>query len=149
MDERKEAMIVAGKFLAEEGRPNWTPITRLIESGESGVFKSYFKVWDQRKAQLNFAAWRSGIAEDGRRISSIAASKKQEDIDIMAMVERQQKDEASIDDDGSGTVRSASGVACAGGHSQGRGGDCNGQRAEGALFAPCALRARAVAFGTT
>jgi len=39
-------MIVAAKFVADAGRPKHTPIERVIESGESAMFKSFFFQFD-------------------------------------------------------------------------------------------------------
>ena len=36
-------------YLAEQKRPNWTPLTRIAETGETPVFKSFFKVWEEPK----------------------------------------------------------------------------------------------------
>jgi hypothetical protein len=41
-EERKESMHIAQKFIADQGRPSYTPVERNVESGESAMFKSYF-----------------------------------------------------------------------------------------------------------
>ncbi len=37
--EKNEAMTVARKFLVKFNRPNWTPITRILEGSETTIFK--------------------------------------------------------------------------------------------------------------
>jgi hypothetical protein len=41
-EERAKSMPLASSYLASKGRPSHTPITRIIETGETPVFKSYF-----------------------------------------------------------------------------------------------------------
>lgn len=43
-DVRRNAMANASTFLANNGRPDWTPITRVPEGGEQPAFKALFKV---------------------------------------------------------------------------------------------------------
>ena len=38
-EEKKSGMTIAASFLEQEGRPATTPVTRILESGETSVFK--------------------------------------------------------------------------------------------------------------
>jgi len=40
--EKAKALKYAQSYLAHEKRPNWTPITRLVEGGESDNFLKHF-----------------------------------------------------------------------------------------------------------
>jgi len=53
VNEKKESMKVATKFLENTGRPNFVPITRVLEGHESNKFKQCFKYWNSSKAQEN------------------------------------------------------------------------------------------------
>eukprot|EP00026_Physarum_polycephalum_P002067 Phypoly_transcript_02071.p1 GENE.Phypoly_transcript_02071~~Phypoly_transcript_02071.p1 ORF type:complete len:829 (+),score=189.83 Phypoly_transcript_02071:487-2973(+) len=43
--EKTSSMQLATGFLASSGRPEWTPITRVVEGGEPPAFKSQFSNW--------------------------------------------------------------------------------------------------------
>jgi hypothetical protein len=43
--EKTSSMQFATGFLATSGRPEWTPITRVVEGGEPPAFKSQFSNW--------------------------------------------------------------------------------------------------------
>jgi hypothetical protein len=45
-NEKKGSMKYATEYLAKNNRPDWCPITRCVQFGETPVFKSYFKQWD-------------------------------------------------------------------------------------------------------
>ncbi|KAL0221446.1 hypothetical protein RCL1_001300 [Eukaryota sp. TZLM3-RCL] len=44
-EEKTGAMKFAEDFLVQNNRPEWTPITRVIEDGETPLFKDHFKNW--------------------------------------------------------------------------------------------------------
>ncbi|KAL0232698.1 hypothetical protein GEMRC1_011445 [Eukaryota sp. GEM-RC1] len=44
-EEKMGAMTYAEKYLVDHGRPVWTPITRVIQDGETPLFKDHFKQW--------------------------------------------------------------------------------------------------------
>lgn len=48
-EEKQKGMSYGMDYLSQSGRPSWTPITRLMETGETQVFKSFFGVWDKPK----------------------------------------------------------------------------------------------------
>lgn len=43
--EKNSSMKFATQFLSDGGRPDWTPITRVVEGGEANNFKSQFSNW--------------------------------------------------------------------------------------------------------
>jgi len=45
-DQRAKSLELAGNFLKSQGRPDWTPTTRVAESGEPPAFKALFKTWE-------------------------------------------------------------------------------------------------------
>lgn len=45
-DEKKGGMKAAKAFIEKEGRPEWTRVQRVLEGGETPVFKSLFNQWD-------------------------------------------------------------------------------------------------------
>jgi len=75
--EKKEAMVVATKYLVEHKRPNWLPITRIPEGGESTYFESQFTPqssgYTLKKAQPSTSA-SSGGAGGGCYLSYVEAS---------------------------------------------------------------------------
>jgi len=46
-EEKTQAMVLAQKFVKSEGLPDWTPISRLVEDGETPLFKQNFAVWPE------------------------------------------------------------------------------------------------------
>jgi len=55
--EKKEAMVVGSKYLAEHKRPNWLPITKIPEGCESSYFEGHFA-----SGGANFTVKRGGGA---------------------------------------------------------------------------------------
>lgn len=45
--EKMEAMKAAQRFVKQEKLPEWTPIARLVEGGETPLFKQNFSVWPE------------------------------------------------------------------------------------------------------
>jgi len=45
-EERSKGLLYAQQYLSENGRPQWTPLTRIPAGGETPVFKSFFTRWD-------------------------------------------------------------------------------------------------------
>lgn len=45
-NEKSKAMEYAIEYLSKNKRPDWCPITRLVENAETPVFKSLFAIWD-------------------------------------------------------------------------------------------------------
>ncbi|CAE7846124.1 GSN, partial [Symbiodinium sp. KB8] len=51
--EKKGGLAIAKAFLKEQGRPDWCPVQRVVEGGETPVFKSLFKEWAK---EIDFSA---------------------------------------------------------------------------------------------
>ena len=45
-EEKSQAFITANTFLLNNERPAWTPVSLVIDQGETAEFKSYFFAWD-------------------------------------------------------------------------------------------------------
>jgi hypothetical protein len=44
--EKKNSMLFAQDFLAQHGLPDWTPVERVVEGGETAAFKLVFSHFD-------------------------------------------------------------------------------------------------------
>lgn len=87
--ERKESMIYASKYLKEKNKPHTTPIVRIVEGGETPIFKSKFKVWPQPMVVKG---------QSGNKVAKV----EQKKIDAKALHKQvRPTDEATVDD-GSG-----------------------------------------------
>jgi len=93
-NEKKEGMMRAMEYLAKAGKPDWTPITRVVEGAESPVFQANFFQWTPPK-KVDFSAGAS---------TGVAKTAEQKAIDVGAMQKRQAQAETPVDD-GSGTVK--------------------------------------------
>ena len=103
--EKKGGMRLAATFLEDtHRRAATTPVTRLMESGETAAFKSYFATWDPPFVAPDF----------GRRPSSgvaAAASAEAQGADAsavatMAAAARAEEEEGEVGgDDGGGEVK--------------------------------------------
>lgn len=72
--EKTSAMQFATGYLESSGKPQWTPITRVVEGGETSVFKAHFANWsDVTTPQL------------GRRTLEKKSTPSQAKIDVGAM----------------------------------------------------------------
>ncbi|KAJ3449756.1 villin [Anaeramoeba flamelloides] len=91
--EKKESMLNAVKFLEQNNRPEHTPITRVIEKGETPLFAEKFVDWYQyrprqrtvRKSQQNI--------------------QKKVDLNFDEMHKMKQQEAESTIDDGTGTLK--------------------------------------------
>ncbi|ETL43532.1 hypothetical protein F441_06171 [Phytophthora nicotianae CJ01A1] len=90
--ERKNALTVAVHYLKEEGRPSHTPITRVVEEGETPLFTALFKAWTEPK-----------VLEFGYQASK-GVAKMQDDkpVDVKALVKAASQDEEDIGVDPNG-----------------------------------------------
>ncbi|POM58418.1 Villin-like protein, partial [Phytophthora palmivora] len=84
--ERTNALTVAVHYLKKEGRPSHTPITRVVEEGETPVFTALFKAWTEPK-----------VLEFGYQPSK-GVAKMQDDkpVDVKAMVHAASQSEEDI-----------------------------------------------------
>lgn len=89
--ERSQSVIHATKYLADNNRPDWTPIQRVPGGGEPPVFQQCFVDWNMMK-KMDFGASESKKAEDVP-------------VDIGAMRKRQREAEEKMADDGSGKIQ--------------------------------------------
>ncbi|XP_052068531.1 advillin-like [Mytilus californianus] len=81
-DEKKSAWKYATDFLEMKGYPNWTAITRIVESGETPVFKQYFTSWIDHNDQKGLG--------NVYNVGNIAEIKEEEAIDYCKLHERKQ-----------------------------------------------------------
>eukprot|EP00753_Platysulcus_tardus_P014808 PLAT4544.1.p1 GENE.PLAT4544.1~~PLAT4544.1.p1 ORF type:complete len:858 (-),score=452.55 PLAT4544.1:277-2784(-) len=92
--EKSSGMTVAQEFIASKGKPAWTQVTRLIETGETPIFKSYFGDWTKPAAPMSFGF--SGS-------SGVAKAREQHAIDVAALHASKMPEEDAVDD-GSGEL---------------------------------------------
>ena len=94
-EQKRGSMVIAEKFLSEQGRPSWTQVTRVFSGNEPELFRSKFPGW--RVAIPNF------VREPEKR-----AQMPDPEVDIEAMIRGDLLNTASQTpdfDDGSGTVK--------------------------------------------
>lgn len=91
-NERKDALIIAVNYLKKQGRPAHTPITRVVEQGETPVFTALFKSWTEPK-----------VLEFGYQPShGVAQTQTDKPVDVKALVLNRAKSEEDIGVDVSG-----------------------------------------------
>ncbi|KAG7376712.1 hypothetical protein PHYPSEUDO_012856 [Phytophthora pseudosyringae] len=92
--ERKNALTVAVHYLKKEGRPSHTPITRVVEEGETPLFTALFKAWTEPKV-LEFGYQPSkGVAP--------MQGDKPVDVKALAKAASQSEDDIGVDPNGGG-----------------------------------------------
>ncbi|KAJ3427674.1 villin [Anaeramoeba flamelloides] len=91
--EKKESMANAVKFLQQNNRPEWTPITRVIENGETPLFAEKFVDWYQYRPR------RREVKKTQQRVQ------KKVDINVEQMHQMRQKESERTIDDGTGTLK--------------------------------------------
>jgi len=74
--ERASAIANCEKFLGTNGRPITTPVTRIVDGGETPLFKSYFHLWPEANMILKY------YKMEDKEIAKKAGS---ESIDVAAM----------------------------------------------------------------
>ncbi|CAI5734286.1 unnamed protein product [Peronospora destructor] len=92
--ERKNALSIAVQYLEKEGRPSHTPITRVVEEGETPVFTVLFKAWTEPK-----------VLEFGYQPSqSVASMQNDKQVNVKEMVKTalQSEDDIGVDPNGDG-----------------------------------------------
>jgi advillin len=93
-DEKKEAFNVANSHLIENKRPAWTPVSMVLDSGETPAFKAFFFQWEPPMKPRDWSTPKS---------SGIAKTAEQKEIDVDSLLTERRK---SLDmvDDGSGKI---------------------------------------------
>ena len=90
--EKRSAMTHASDFVSSQGRPSFTQVVRVVETGEPAEFKALFKLWDPPFVMKGLlAASGSGVAR--------AAEEKEVDIDALVSSTKKE-DTAMYPDDG-------------------------------------------------
>eukprot|EP01006_Ploeotia_vitrea_P014078 TRINITY_DN3738_c0_g1_i1.p1 TRINITY_DN3738_c0_g1~~TRINITY_DN3738_c0_g1_i1.p1 ORF type:complete len:837 (-),score=586.38 TRINITY_DN3738_c0_g1_i1:115-2625(-) len=85
-DEKRAALKYATDYLAQHGRPDWTPCTRVVEGGEPPMFRSLFHDWPQRTAPR----WNVNEPKPAKELST--------EVDMSALVQRRQAEEEKMID---------------------------------------------------
>ena len=93
-DEKKEAFAVANQFLIDNERPEWTPISMVLESGETPMFKAFFFQWEPPMKPRDWSVTKS---------SGVAKAVEQKEIDTDSLISPQRRASEMVDD-GSGKV---------------------------------------------
>ncbi|KAE9023440.1 Villin-1 [Phytophthora rubi] len=90
--ERTNALTIAVHYLKKEGRPAHTPITRVVEEGETPLFTALFKAWTEPK-----------VLEFGYQPSQ-GVAKMQDDkpVDVKALLKAASQSEENIGVDPNG-----------------------------------------------
>jgi hypothetical protein len=97
--ERKEGIIRAQNYLAENKRDLRTNITRLVQNGETSVFKSLFYQWEPpRNVDFGRRASTGVAGSEGRELED----KK---VDVAALTHANPGAREQMVDDGSGSVK--------------------------------------------
>eukprot|EP00164_Ancoracysta_twista_P003232 GFYU01004318.1.p1 GENE.GFYU01004318.1~~GFYU01004318.1.p1 ORF type:complete len:812 (-),score=336.28 GFYU01004318.1:98-2533(-) len=94
-DERASGMKVATDFLAKNNRPAHTPITRVVEGGETPMFKQQFSDWTDQILPTDFSRPHG---------QSSVAKVEQKEIDVSGLHISKGSDEVMFDD-GSGSLK--------------------------------------------
>ena len=92
--ERKNALSIAVRYLKKEGRPSHTPITRVVEEGETPVFTVLFKAWTEPK-----------VLEFGYQLSQgVAKMQNDKQVNVKEMVKAalQSEEDIGVDPNGDG-----------------------------------------------
>eukprot|EP01124_Arcella_intermedia_P030131 TRINITY_DN6517_c0_g1_i1.p1 TRINITY_DN6517_c0_g1~~TRINITY_DN6517_c0_g1_i1.p1 ORF type:complete len:621 (+),score=193.20 TRINITY_DN6517_c0_g1_i1:188-1864(+) len=97
--EKLSSMFYAQQFLLDSGRPDWIPITRLVQGAETPIFKSQFYNWKEENASdgQDYAAYERG---------NIAPTKQQKAVDLGTLVSPRgiQKENINIHKEGKVTI---------------------------------------------
>ncbi|KAL8009560.1 putative villin headpiece, villin/Gelsolin, ADF-H/Gelsolin-like domain superfamily [Plasmopara halstedii] len=84
--ERTNALTIAVQYLKKEGRPPHTPITRVVEDGETPLFTALFKAWTEPK-----------VLEFGYQSSQgVAKMQNDKSVDVNTLVKTTVKSEEDI-----------------------------------------------------
>jgi hypothetical protein len=75
-EEKSQAFITANTFLVTNERPAWTPVSLVIDQGETAEFKSYFWQWDPPAKPRDWSTHAS---------AGVASSVEQKEVDVAAL----------------------------------------------------------------
>jgi hypothetical protein len=91
--EKLHSMKYATEFIAKEGLPDWTPVSRISEGTEAQTFKQYFP------------HWKDALILPGAVPAGMSKSKfKKQTFDHKAMFEKKKQELDRLPDDGSGNL---------------------------------------------
>ena len=64
------------EFISKKGYPNWTQVTRVVEGGETPIFKQFFSGWRDEGGQVGMGkVFRQGaLGESSCPIKKITSS---------------------------------------------------------------------------
>jgi len=99
LEDRKVAMATASTYLKDAARPAWTPISRLIETGETPVFKNIFSKWDRVGAEP--ARPTKTVPQVGASVAKVVAEEK---VDVTSLYTRKREAQHMVDD-GTGALQ--------------------------------------------
>jgi len=88
-------MVTAQKFITDHGKPNHTQVERVVESGETTLFKSYFHAFDPPFTPKSLA--------DRSMSSGVAGAVGQKEIDVSSLQANAAQADTPVDD-GSGKI---------------------------------------------
>ena len=102
-EEKKGGMRLATTFLEQTHQPvATTPVTRVMEGGETALFISFFAEWHKPVA-ANFGFQESrGVAAS---TSTAAAEGDALDLSRAMLEERVQKEESAVEEEGTGSLK--------------------------------------------
>lgn len=89
--QRKEGLKLGGVYLQQQGRPDWTPMSRINETGETPAFKALFSVWDPPRVV--------SFEEKG------SAAKDEMKVDSSALYQQTARAEEKMADDATGSYK--------------------------------------------
>ena len=93
-DEKAQSMKRATDFLKTKGYPNWTQITRIVEDGETPLFKQCFFQWPEKNA-----TGLGGIGPAGKKKAFLKKS-----FSATSLHTRGKREEQTMVDDGTGKI---------------------------------------------
>lgn len=93
-EEKSGAMKQAMAFIDSKGYPKHTPCSKVVEGGETPLFKSNFASWPVPKVSINTSYTRGNIAKVEKKA-----------VDVKGLHRAGKRDEQNLVDDGSGTVQ--------------------------------------------
>ncbi|GFO12419.1 advillin, partial [Plakobranchus ocellatus] len=95
-NEKKSAWKNATSFLKMKGYADWTPVTQLVEGGETPLFKQFFSSWQDPREQTGF-----GQVHAKERV----AGYNKEKFDSRLLHQKSITKQDNLPDDGSGHVQ--------------------------------------------